>query len=132
MQNMATEVLTMLANMSNCLIHLMGYEEHPYENDMTADCILEKKEGHRTRDISVHIKPRPTIRTGNDCYLFVNRNEWYPCQIISLMTEEVDDIAIKKDAEKSKQSFHPLKQLEESKDHDVKRNGRNRQELGGE
>ena len=70
------------------------------------------KKGHITRDISVHIKPRPTIRTGNDCYLFVNWNEWYPSQVISLMTEEVDDIATKKDAEKSKHSLLPLKHLE--------------------
>ena len=46
------------------------------------------------------------------------------------MTEE-DDIAIKKDAEKSKQSLQPLKQLEESEDHDVKRNGKNQHEPGG-
>ena len=109
MQNIATDVLTMLSNMSDCGIYLMGYERHPYETDMTADCILEKNEGHRTRDISVHIKQRPTIKTGNDCYLFVNQNELYPCQTISLMTKEVDDISIKKDAEKSKQSIQPLK-----------------------
>ena len=40
-------------------------------------------------------------------------------------------IVIKKDAEKSRQSLQQLKQLEESEDHDVKRNGKNQQELGG-
>ena len=98
MQNIATHILTILADMSDCRINLMEYEEHPFETDFTADCILEKHEEHILRDISVHIKPRPIIKKVNDCYLFVNQNEWYPCQTISLMTEEVDDIAMKKDA----------------------------------
>ena len=47
------------------------------------------------------------------------------------MTKEINGISIKKDAEPIKQSIQPRKQLEESEDHDVKRNGKNRQELGG-
>ena len=84
-----------------------------------------------TRDIFIHIKPRSTITTKSNCYLFLNQNDWYPCQTISLVTKENNDIPTKKHFEPSKQSIHPQKQLEENEDHDVKRNGKNRQELGG-
>ena len=97
MQNIATNVLMILVDMNDCRVNLMEYEEHPYETDFTADCILERHEEHIIIYISIHIKPRPTIKTGNDCYLFVTQNEWYPCQTISLMTKGIDDISIKKE-----------------------------------
>ena len=42
MQNIATNVLMILVDMNDCRVNLMEYEEHPYETDFTADCILEK------------------------------------------------------------------------------------------
>ena len=76
MRNIATNVLSIMTDLSNCRAYLMEFEDHPYETDFTADCIVEKHEDHSflgnriTRDISIHIKPGPTIKTKSNCYLF--------------------------------------------------------------
>ena len=81
MRNIATNVLTIMTDMSNRRVCLMEFEDRPYETDCIADCIVLKHEdqiclGNKiTRDISIHIKPRPTITTKRNCYLFVNQNE---------------------------------------------------------
>ena len=62
----------------------------------------------------------------------MNANEWYPCQTISMTTRENNDIPRKGYSEQPRYSFHHQhsEQLEHE-DHDVRRNGKNRQELGG-
>ena len=63
----------------------------------------------------------------------MNQNDWYPCQTISLTIQENNEIPRKRYFEQSRHSIHHQHsgQLEENEDQDVKWNGKNRQELGG-
>ena len=44
MQNIATNVLSKMKDLSNCQTNLMEFESQPYETDLTADCIVKKHE----------------------------------------------------------------------------------------
>ena len=68
MHNIATNMLSIMADLSNCQTSLMEFKDHPYETDLTANCNMIRHDYQRDDflwqrrfDICIQITPRPTI-----------------------------------------------------------------------
>ena len=78
-QDIAANILSIMADLSNCQTSLMEFKDHPYETDLTANCFMIRQDCQRNdllwrkEDICVQITPRKTITTNNNCYLFCER-----------------------------------------------------------